>query len=91
MATKTRAKPTKGSTNNNTNNVNVHVNVEQPTPKVEQPVRKKEEPNWLLRLIVGGIITFIVSISVYYVTQNKGGKRKLPVENDRQSPIKPNN
>lgn len=46
---------------------NIHINVPASTPD------KKDTSNWLLKLIVGGIITTVTTLFIYYV-QSGGGK-----------------
>ncbi len=46
------------------NNINIHV----PSPD------KKESSNWLLKAIVGGIITVLASLCIYYIQNATGGK-----------------
>ncbi len=67
------------NTNNNTNNVNVNVNVEHPR---SNPEKKKEDPNWYTRTILGGIIALILSIGGYYIKKHLDdkGKRSTDIE-----------
>lgn len=54
---------------NNTNTNNITLNVTHEKPK-RQYTKKKNEPNWYKRTIVGAIITVIVTLIIYYVTGN---------------------
>lgn len=59
--------------NNNTNNINVNVNVDHPRPSTE---KKREDPNWYTRTILGGIIALILGIGGYYIKKNLDDKGK---------------
>lgn len=56
--------------NNNTNNIHVHV--KQPRKSSQ---KKENEPNWLKRIIVTGIITTLLSVGGYYL------KKKIDTKN----------
>lgn len=73
MAKKTTPETSSNNRNNNTNNVNVNVNVEHPRPNSE---KKKEDPNWYTRTILGGIIALILGIGGYYIKKNLDDKSK---------------
>lgn len=50
---------------NNTNNIILNVNQEKPKRKY---TKKKQNPNWYTKAIIGGIITIIVTLVIYYAT-----------------------
>ena len=64
----TKEKPT----NVNTNNNNIHVNVNVPN----NTSKKKSDPNWYVRTIVGGIIALILSVGGYYIKKNLDEKSR---------------
>jgi hypothetical protein len=75
MTTKTKSE--ERIVNNNNNTTNVNVNVELPKKKAyKASTKKKTDPSWLKKLIVGGIVAFILSIAGYYIKgsldSNKG-------------------
>jgi hypothetical protein len=58
------------NTNNNVNNNTNHVNVNVHVPRARKPSAKKEvKSNGYNKLIVGGIITLVVSVSGFYIKQ----------------------
>lgn len=60
--------------NQNDNSINAHISGDKNNININLPSpEKKESPNWLLRAIVGGIITIITSLCIYYF-QNIGNK-----------------
>jgi len=61
--------------NNNVNNNNIKVEVNVPS-HTENSSKKKPEPNWYVRTILGGIIALILSIGGYYIKRNLDGKSK---------------
>ncbi len=67
MATKNTPTDSNINTNNNTNNVNVNVKVHQPK---RAATKKKPEPNWYARTIIGGIIALVLSLCGYYLKNN---------------------
>ncbi len=78
------------NTNNNTNNNinNIHINVE--TPKANSS-RKETNPNWYKRLIIGGLVTSILSLSGYFIKKKIDEKAsvspatiQLPIEGVKQ-------
>lgn len=78
------------NTNNNTNNNvnNIHINVEPPKAT---STKKETKPNWYKRLIIGGLITSILSVSVYFVKRKIDEKAsvspantQLPIEGVKQ-------
>lgn len=86
MATrkKSETQPVISNVNNNTNNVNVHVKV----PRTRKPsIKKKEEPNWLLKASIGGIISIGVALAIYYLTTDSEQQHNRPavIENTRSS------
>ena len=77
MAT-TKPTETNSNINNNTNNVNVNVTVEKPK---RQYIKKKSEPNWDLRTILGGIIALILSLGGYYIKKGMdSGSKARPTQ-----------
>lgn len=76
MATKNTSQ--NNNVNNNNNHVNVNVNIEHPSKQIE---KTKNEPNWYARTIIGGIISVIVALAIYYGQQNMNN-HKNPIQND---------
>lgn len=50
--------------NNNTNNITVEVKIDQPKKRI---VKKKKEPNWYKKWIIGTVTTVLLAISIPYV------------------------
>ncbi len=84
--------PINNNVNNNTNNVNVNVHV--PRSK-KATAKKKEQPNWYTRTIVGGAIALILSLCGYLVKKNMDDKSNgnsngieqnaIPIEGEKQN------
>lgn len=53
--------------NNNFNNITLNVTQEK---SKRQYTKKKSEPNWYIRTILGGIIALILSLGAYYLKKN---------------------
>lgn len=73
-----------GFTNNNINN-NI-INIEFPKDPINSKNSPQKKSNWLLKAIVGGLITLIVSMCVYFLQNRLEGKSNRkpmvsPVEN----------
>lgn len=67
--------PTESSINNNSNINNIHLNVNTKKPK-RQSIKKKQEPNWYVKTIFGGIIALILSLGGYYLKKGMDSNSK---------------
>lgn len=65
---------TEESKNINTNTNNININIEHPKRKSTRTTKPRNKPNpsWYTKIIVGGIITLILSLCGYYIKGNKG-------------------
>jgi hypothetical protein len=76
MEKKNNEAATNASNNNNSNNVNVNVNVSHP----RRSYNRKKKSAWLMKAIVGGIVTLLVSLASYYITSNTEADSKNPTK-----------
>ncbi len=84
MATKKKNDPLPFS-NINTNNINVNVNVDPPKSA------KEDKPNWVVRALVLGLISLLVSIaSAIYINSNNEEKNNLLIKEDNVPSIPAN-
>ena len=94
---KNQSTPTTSNANINTNtnvNTNVNKNVNKNINKntihvhVPHPEKKQTQPNWLKRIIVGGIITTLLSVGGYYLKKKIDAKSSID-PTDIQSKVPP--
>jgi hypothetical protein len=71
----TKNKPANVNTNHNVNNNTNNITINVP-PQEGSSDKKKSEPNWYIRTILGGIITLALSIGGYYIKKNMDEKGK---------------
>ncbi len=80
--------PTNVNTNNNNNTIDIKIDAR---PK-RAYTKKKSNPNWYTRTIIGGIIALLLSIAGYYIKSsldNDGSKTNVePINSSNQ--IQPN-
>jgi hypothetical protein len=78
------------NSNVNTNNSNINIKVDA-RPK-RTYTKKKSEPNWYARTIIGGIIALLLSIAGYYIKNNlnNGGSKTNAEPVNSSNQIQPN-
>lgn len=54
-----------GNSNINTNNITNNIKVDVKAPK-RAYTKRKTNSNWLVKAIIGGVITIIVALIIYY-------------------------
>lgn len=76
--------------NSNTNNITLNVTPEKPK---RQYTKKKQEPNWYTRTILGGIIALVLSLCAYYIKSAMDEKADPNSNNitPEKSLVQPNN
>lgn len=82
---------TNNNMNNNVNNNVNHINVNMEIPNAST-VKKETKPNWYKRLIIGGFITTLLSVSGYYFKKKIDEKASVspatiqtPIEGKKQN------
>lgn len=75
--------PVNSNINTNTNNVNVKVDVK--TPK-RTYTKKKSSSNWIVKTIIGAIITIVAGLIIQYITSTNQ-PHNPPGSNDTSNAI----